>query len=334
MYADDKFCELSPPKPSGQSLWIYLLTGPFSTLIPGICVGGEAGIAEALRWRLPEFRRAFQEIAQQGMARADWLARVIFLPKALRHNPPQSPSVVTGWRQAWAEVPACALKTSAALEMRTALVAMGPAYQQAFEAFAIRRGVEPSSQVVTQPVGQVVEQPASHQEQEQDQEIPPTPLRGAVREDGDPLRPHPLDEAPVIPAWSVEACDQFLAVYPRKEGHAPAKKAWIKLNPSRSLVDTILADVRGRVAKGWGADGPQFVCFPAKYLTEQRWHERWTPRASALATAGAIVAPDGRRVAKSCPTCGGVIEGRIVQGQATYPPCGTCVPAAPAVRHG
>lgn len=286
MYADQKFCELSPQPPSGQGLWIYLLTGPFSTLIPGVCVGGEAGISEALRWPLRAFRRAFTEIASRGMARADWSARVVFLPKALGHNLPQSPSVVTGWRQAWAEVPACELKTQAALTIRTILGGMGEGYQRAFEEFALRRSTDltnsqAASQPNPQPGPQPVRQPGPHQDQDQDQDPPPTPLTGGDRvRPGDPRRAHPLDERVVLAGWSIAACDRFLESYPQKQGRFAAKQAWIRLNPDEPLADRIVAVVRDRVAKGWARE-LRFVPFPGKFLDERRWQERWTPPAPA-----------------------------------------------------
>lgn len=282
MYADDKFCALSPLAPSGQGLWIYLLTGPFSTLIPGICIGGEAGISEALRWPLKLFRRAFEEIAFRKMARADWAARVVYLPNALRHNLPQSPSVVRGWRQAWAEVPSCTLKHAAGVEMRAVLDVLGHAYGQEFAGFALRRASDPqpasqaAPQPAAQPVSEAVEQAGPHQEQEQDQDLPPTPLQGGERVPG--RRPHPLDERVVLEPWSVEASEQFLSVYPQKQGRAAALKAWHALNPDRPTVAQILASVRDRMARGWGRE-LQFVPFPGRFLEEKRWLEPWTPPA-------------------------------------------------------
>lgn len=293
MYADDKFRELSPLRPSGQGLWIYLLTGPFSTLIPGVCVGGEAGMSEALGWGLPAFRRCFQEIADQRMATADWRSRVIFLPNGLRHNLPQSPSVVTGWRQAWAEVPSCDLKQEAARAIRDVLSAMGSPYRQAFEEFALRRSTDwqppqpdtqPASQAVEQPAGQ----PASHQDQDQDQDLPPTPLTGGGARSVDPRRRHPLDERPVLESWSVEACDRFLEAYPQKQGRVAALRSWQALNPDRALAQVILAAVTDRVARGWARE-LRFVPWPGKFIDERRWQERWTPPAPPLPNSGSQV---------------------------------------------
>ena len=74
VWADAKFRALSSPNPNGQSLWLYLLTGPHTTQIPGLFTGGEAGLAEALGWPLEGFRKAFREVFSQGMVEADWKA--------------------------------------------------------------------------------------------------------------------------------------------------------------------------------------------------------------------------------------------------------------------
>ena len=72
MWADDKFVSLSKPQPNAQSLWMYLLTGPCTTSLPGLIRIGEAGLAEEIGWPLKAFREAFGEVLSKGMAKADW----------------------------------------------------------------------------------------------------------------------------------------------------------------------------------------------------------------------------------------------------------------------
>lgn len=110
IHSDEKFRKLSRPTPNGQSLWQYLLSGPETTIIPGVIIGGRAGLAEALDWDLEGFDKAFQEITDQGMAKVDWKERLIWLPNGPRHNPPESPNVIISWAKYWAEVPGCELK--------------------------------------------------------------------------------------------------------------------------------------------------------------------------------------------------------------------------------
>lgn len=118
IHSDEKFRRLSRPQPNAQSLWQYLLSGPETTIIPGVIIGGRAGLAEALDWSLEGFDQAFQEILDQGMARVDWRERLIWLPNGPKHNPPESPNVILSWAKFWPEVPGCSLKDEILQDLR------------------------------------------------------------------------------------------------------------------------------------------------------------------------------------------------------------------------
>jgi uncharacterized phage protein (TIGR02220 family) len=158
MWGDEKFRRLSVPQPNGQTCWLYLLTGPHTGPIPGLAVTGQAALSEALGWPLKAFRTAFSEIAAQGMAEADWLARVVFLPKAIDHNPPESPNVVRAWPRYMAEIPECSLKVRAAALLKDWLAVKGEAWAEAYEEAWPKASGKPSPQ------------PLANQEQEQEQE--------------------------------------------------------------------------------------------------------------------------------------------------------------------
>lgn len=128
MWGDEKFCMLSRPQPNAQTLWIYLLTAPETTTVPGVFTIGEAGMAEALRWNLKAFRRAFTEIVDAGMVLADWGARLVWVPKAYIHNPPESPNVASAWRASFGELPECRLKRLAEVALTEFLTELGPSY--------------------------------------------------------------------------------------------------------------------------------------------------------------------------------------------------------------
>lgn len=113
VHVSQGFLALTPIPPCGRGLWLYLKTCPESTMIPGLFRSGQAALAEALDWPLKAFQEAFQEISEQGMARADWRARVVYIPEALEEDPPQSPNVVTSWSTHWQEIPDCPLKLAA-----------------------------------------------------------------------------------------------------------------------------------------------------------------------------------------------------------------------------
>jgi len=111
MWNDGNFLALSAPKPSAQVLWFFLLTGPFSTPVPGVVVATLGGIADRLQWPAPATRRCWDEIAAREMATADWTRSLVWLPNALQHNKPESPNVAKSWRRYMDEhVPECLLR--------------------------------------------------------------------------------------------------------------------------------------------------------------------------------------------------------------------------------
>lgn len=149
---------LSPIPPCGQGLWLYFLTTPYLGVLPGLIMGGEAMLAEHLGWSVEGFREAFAEVFDEGMARADWKARLVVLPKvvrlAVRRGSPESPNVVRGWKTQWLEVPDCALKDEYYRELKGLVEGLGEAFAKAFaEAFA--KGND---------------KPSPNQDQDQDQE--------------------------------------------------------------------------------------------------------------------------------------------------------------------
>ncbi len=132
LYADEKFRQLSKPKPNAQTLWFFLITGPFTINVPGLLIAGPAALAEALGWPLAAFRRAWCEIESAGMGKADWAARVVWLPNAVKHNPPANQSVARGWRNALADVPECTLKLEAIGHLEAVLAKLGDQFAAAF----------------------------------------------------------------------------------------------------------------------------------------------------------------------------------------------------------
>jgi len=120
MWGDKRFCALSALPPSGQSLWLYLLTGPHCTVIPGLLPGmGLGTLADRLKWPYKAIEKHWGEIADAEMAAADWAAGVIWLPNGIIHNPPANPNVVVAWRAV--PLPQCALVVRALGELRARL---------------------------------------------------------------------------------------------------------------------------------------------------------------------------------------------------------------------
>jgi hypothetical protein len=198
-WLDEKFTRLSAPAPNGRYLWFYLLTNPDTVNVPGLYRCGEAAMAEAIGWPLKAFREAFAEVLTEGMVKADWTARVIWLRNAIKYNEPESPNVVRSWRIPWDEIPACSLKSEAYQHLKAFLEGKGEGFSKAF------------LEACRKPLPKTM--PNQEQEQEQEQEQDKEDTEGAC---GD-----------FEPFWNL---------YPsrngKKAGKQEARKEWERLAPS------------------------------------------------------------------------------------------------------
>lgn len=197
MWNDARFRALSAPPPNGQTLFQRLLSGPELTNIPGVFTAGELALSEALGWDVEGFRKAFGEVFREGLAKADWKARLVWIPKAIAFNRPESPNVVRSWRQAWDEVPECALKTEAYHALKAFCEGMGEGFAKAF--------------------GEACPEPSPNQEQEQEQEqeknrepSPVAPAQAVVELSSDQT-PKAKRKARISETWtpSAKVVEQF-----------------------------------------------------------------------------------------------------------------------------
>ncbi|MBI2792797.1 MAG: hypothetical protein HYX61_12630 [Gammaproteobacteria bacterium] len=158
IWGDEKFRSLSPLQPSAQALFLYLLTNPNTTSIPGLYRAGPAAMAEELGWFIEDFKGAFDELMLQGLAKADLISRVIFIPNAIKYNKPQSPNVIRSWASHWDEIPECELKNLAYQALKTFVEDMGQAFGEAFD------------ETIGKPSLKTMPNQEQEQEQDQDQE--------------------------------------------------------------------------------------------------------------------------------------------------------------------
>jgi hypothetical protein len=167
MWGDAKFRSLSSAPPNAQTLWIYLLTGEHTNQIPGLSTAGASRLAEDLTWPIERFRRCWAEIADAGMAHADWDARVVWVPNAIRYNQPVSPNVVKSWAKTWRLVAQCELKERARRELHKAMRDRGPPFLEAFMAACPPCGVVRGS---SKPSAESLAAPSPNQEQDREQQ--------------------------------------------------------------------------------------------------------------------------------------------------------------------
>lgn len=158
MWGDERFTSLSPLPPSGQSLWIYLLTGPHTNAIPGLFTFTREGMAASLGWPLEAFDKALAEVFREGIAKASRKGHLMLIPKAIEHDKPVSPNVVRSWGDYWDELPECELKMEAYETLRAFIYGLGDAFAKAFD------------ETIRKPSPKPSRMPSPNQEQEQEQE--------------------------------------------------------------------------------------------------------------------------------------------------------------------
>lgn len=155
-WIDDRFRSLSSAPANGQTLWLYLLTGPRTIALPGIVIGREAVLADDLGWTVEAFREAFGEASREALVEADWKAGLILLKRALfdgsgeprETSKPESPNVIRHWEKSWDMVPECGLKAEYLSQLGSFCEALGEAYAKAFtEAFRKALAKASSNQV-------------------------------------------------------------------------------------------------------------------------------------------------------------------------------------------
>jgi hypothetical protein len=137
IWTDEKFVKLTRVRPSGQSLFLYLLSGPHTlqpSMVPGVFRVSRAALAEALDWSIDEFDACFGEISRLKMASADWEHQILWLPNALKRAMPRSPSNVAGWRGGWDMLPDCELKRRIHRATEPIIKSLGDAFAHAFDA--------------------------------------------------------------------------------------------------------------------------------------------------------------------------------------------------------
>lgn len=147
IWQDKKFRQLSPPAPSAQHLWLYLLTGRHTVIVPGVIPYGPHEIEAALGWR--QFAMlgddwkpangcrtaddAFTELIDLEMLHVDEAAPLIWLPNALKYNPPAGPNGILSWRETWGRLPESHLIDEIAEHFRVFFKDKGANWLAAFE---------------------------------------------------------------------------------------------------------------------------------------------------------------------------------------------------------
>lgn len=188
MWSDAGFRRLSPLKPSGQALFMYLLTGAETGILPGVVRIGVGALAESLDWSPEDTRGCLLELEHEGMVLSDSKARLIWLRNALKYNAPENPNVITGWKTPWAETPECNLKEVIWEALHSEAKQRGESFLSAF-----MRACPPSRDGLGNDSRDGLDngywnqepEPEPEHEQKHEQKPEPKPYEGTGRWDGD-----------------------------------------------------------------------------------------------------------------------------------------------------
>lgn len=311
MHNDARYLALTPVQPSGRALWHHLLFGPHTTSLPGLAKIGRAAMAEELGWSLEAFDEAFREVEAQGMAVADWHARVVWLPNAIRHNLPSSPNVVKSWRRYWNSIPDCELKRLASSSFRSAL---SGAYLLAFDDIIgpqVHDGVQQTSSV-GEPCVEVKDpseakpcekvQPEASGKASGKPSAEPSPNQKAEsREQKDTLSLRSSDVRAAAPGkalgpdWPTDYREQFWQRYPEK---VAKPKALAKLDAlargGKAKFGEIMAGLDRYIA---GKPADRQWCNPLTWLNGERWADQPAVAAGQPSRHGSVAeqSPTRRR---------------------------------------
>lgn len=246
VWNDRAFMSLSQ---DARLLWLYLLTCPETTAIPGVIPTGQGAIGDALEWSPERFQERFAEVSRQGLAKADFKARLVWLPKAIKYDPPPNGNVVKGWRDHWNEVPECDLKHEAWQVLKRYTERFAEQFQEAMPE-------PPRNRMAIQ-----------EQEQEQEQDLSCSPPAS------EPELPLPKETKP---RFDLEAAYRL---YPRKQGKAPGMAKARKQVRTQADYDQLLSAC-GRMAELWAGHETEFCPHWSTFVSQERWRDDELPAPS------------------------------------------------------
>ena len=176
IWTDQRFLSLSGPGPNAQTMWIYLLTCPFQGPVPGLLPVGVGALSDGLGWSSADVAKCIRELSSAGLLEASERPPLIWLKNAVRHNPPDNPNQIKGWRSVFDEMPECALLDKALKSMRESVKpTLHPTFDSVFGERLRKGSVNP---LVNQDEDQEQEQESLRQKRKEAKPLPQRlPLR-------------------------------------------------------------------------------------------------------------------------------------------------------------
>lgn len=329
IHNDAKFKALSE---RGKLLFFTILTHPHMTAL-GAMRATEAGLCEEMALGAPgrdagsatgctsdcasdcsagraagvfeSYRQAFRSLIKNGLIKFDPTNACLVIPKFLKYNPPESPSVVTAWNAAGDLIPECALRDELIKNTINFLQGYGkPSFLESFK--LVPNGGQADEQTDVQPGPQSDGQSAGQQEQEQEQDLntPPTPHRGGDAVSGNggkkPKKTTRRKVGQQLAAYSPEF-EQFYKTYPNPSGGK--EKAWAiwLQRQERGILppfDYLMECLRKLIhSTKWQGEDGKFIPMITTFLNAGRWTDADALQSSKGPT---LNPPD-----PNCPYCHG-----------------------------
>jgi hypothetical protein len=107
LWDDERFVELSCVE---KLLWLYLLTGPHTTSLPGLWIVGVGELVDGLRLPAKSIQAGLEKLERMGRLVSNPRLRLVRIPNAPRYNRPDNARVLKAWFKLWTDIPDCQQK--------------------------------------------------------------------------------------------------------------------------------------------------------------------------------------------------------------------------------
>lgn len=122
LWDDEKFIDLLAVE---KLLWLYILTGPHTTSLPGLWIVGMGEFVDGLRLEAKYLEKGFARLERMGRLIRNPRVRVIRVPNAPRYNRPDNARVLKSWFKLWSDIPECQQKYDHLESLRVSVFAPG-----------------------------------------------------------------------------------------------------------------------------------------------------------------------------------------------------------------
>jgi len=129
IWSDEKFRALSH---DGKLVFLYCLTHPNLTAL-GVMRANIPGLAIDLGFEAKAFRKAFGEALVKGLLEFDERSGIVWFPRFIRYNPPQSPNVIRSWVKPFDLIPEGETKILIYQNLKTFTEGLSEGFRKAFD---------------------------------------------------------------------------------------------------------------------------------------------------------------------------------------------------------